>query len=180
MAQLAEMGVAIPDEYRGAMALVGEWQVVSENPAEPNIQAGSEKSLNIGVRKRKFDGDEEIEAAGEVVQRKIWGSTTKSYPDKSKTDLDALLSGSLPVQKDETALPDKSKGSDLDETGEKQVQSTDVEDGSSHFSEAVAIKQEDAPEAPSSACQPQDHTPDTGSLPETLFKKRKSKSVRQK
>ncbi|KLJ08448.1 hypothetical protein EMPG_16134 [Blastomyces silverae] len=111
LAQLVEMGVAIPEEFRGDMALAGDWNVVEEtttgskDPAEADSLAG----LNVGVRKRKFEGQEEEEAAGEIVMRKGWGSTTREFPGKEKEeDLDALLERTTELRrkKRETETPD--------------------------------------------------------------------------
>lgn len=102
LAQLAEMGIAVPDEFRGEMAMPGDWKVVSETPVEETI---SEDPLNVGVRKRKYEGQEE-EEAGEVVLSRGWGSTSKRYPRADEGDapnLDALLSGVKSVKKEETA-----------------------------------------------------------------------------
>ncbi|KAJ9647885.1 hypothetical protein H2199_001661 [Coniosporium tulheliwenetii] len=72
-AQLAEMGVAIPEEFRREMAMVGDWQVTAERPVFPGVKKEEEdedvkpEALNIGVRKRKFEGQEEVEEAGETV-----------------------------------------------------------------------------------------------------------------
>ncbi|OJD20622.1 hypothetical protein ACJ73_08042 [Blastomyces percursus] len=93
LAQLVEMGVAIPEEFRGDMALAGDWKVVEETAAESKDRADADAlaGLNVRVGKRKFEGQEE-EAAGEIVMRKGWGSTTREFPRKEKEeDLDALL-----------------------------------------------------------------------------------------
>ncbi|PGH00480.1 hypothetical protein AJ80_09171 [Polytolypa hystricis UAMH7299] len=87
MTQLVGMGVAIPEEFRPDMALAGEWQTVET----PSTSQEDIARLNIGVRKRKFEGQEEEEAAGEIVARKGWGSTTRTYPGEDDADLEALL-----------------------------------------------------------------------------------------
>lgn len=87
--QLVDMGVAVPDEYRADLALVGDWKIVSQRKVdEPVI----DESLNKGVRKRKLEGQEEEEEASETVVRRGWGSTIKRYPGEGSDDLDALLS----------------------------------------------------------------------------------------
>ncbi|KAJ9668610.1 hypothetical protein H2201_001252 [Coniosporium apollinis] len=106
-AQLAEMGVAIPEEFRREMAMVGDWQVTAERPVFPGVKKEEEdedvkpEALNIGVRKRKFEGQEEVEEAGETVVRKGWGSTFKEYPGSKDAgdDLEALLKGVGTVKK---------------------------------------------------------------------------------
>ena len=100
LAQLAEMGVAVPDEFRAEMAMAGDWKVVSQKPLEDTT---AEDPLNVGVRKRKYEGQEEEEEAGGVVARHGWGSTSKKYPGAGNGDapnLDVLLSGVKSVKKD--------------------------------------------------------------------------------
>ncbi|MDI1490795.1 MAG: hypothetical protein OHK93_001999 [Ramalina farinacea] len=101
--QLAAMGVAVPEDFRREMAMAGEWSVQSQRIIESGgeIDEGIKKEededdkkkvLNVGVRKRKHEGQEEEEEAGEKVVRKGWGSTTKAYPGAGgDNDLDALL-----------------------------------------------------------------------------------------
>jgi len=66
-------------------------QVINESLPEP--------SLSIGVKKRKFEGQEEEEEAGEVVARRGWGASTKRYPGQDTTDLDDLLAGPILLKK---------------------------------------------------------------------------------
>ncbi|KAJ5596714.1 hypothetical protein N7450_003172 [Penicillium hetheringtonii] len=106
MAQLAEMGVAIPQEYRADMSLAGEWQTLSETKVATDDQEGAAKS--VGVRKRKHEGDEyeegegiEGDAPGKTTSQG-WGSKLRTYPgqqDEEDDDLDALLSSSKEFKK---------------------------------------------------------------------------------
>ncbi|OQE24566.1 hypothetical protein PENSTE_c007G06223 [Penicillium steckii] len=106
MAQLAEMGVAIPQEYRADMSLAGEWQTLSETKVATDDLEGTTKS--VGVRKRKHEGDEDEEgvgneddAPGETTSQG-WGSKLRTYPgqqDEEDDDLDALLSSSKEFKK---------------------------------------------------------------------------------
>jgi hypothetical protein len=93
--QLAAMGIAVPDEARGGMALKGEWTVVKQEVVGEVGQDGEYKALNKGVRKRKLDEDEaERELAGETITRKKgWGQTYKSLPGKGgdEDDMEALF-----------------------------------------------------------------------------------------
>ncbi|OOQ91020.1 U1 zinc finger domain protein [Penicillium brasilianum] len=112
MAQLAEMGVAIPDEYRGDMALAGEWQTLSETKVED--LEGAAKS--IGVRKRKHDGeeeeDEEDDDGGNPSERLVsrgWGSRMRTYPGAENDDdgdLDALLATTKDLKRSKPQVPD--------------------------------------------------------------------------
>ena len=94
------MGVAVPEDFRREMAMAGDWQTTSERPVYDNDLAKKEEAedvkpggLNVGVRKRKIEGQEEEEEAGETVVRRGWGSTIRAYPESGgeKDDLSALL-----------------------------------------------------------------------------------------
>lgn len=106
LAQLAEMGIAVPEEFRGDLAMAGDWQVVSERvihdhdhdngeegvKKEEDGEEGNEErkyaaagGLSIGVRKRKYKGqrDEEEGGGGDEVgemmaARRGWGSGSGS------------------------------------------------------------------------------------------------------
>ncbi|KAL2814855.1 hypothetical protein BDW59DRAFT_19741 [Aspergillus cavernicola] len=105
MAQLSEMGVAIPDQYRGDMALAGDWQTVSEKVIQPEKEG---KQSTLGVRKRKHDLDEEEEAKREAERfvSKGWGSATRHYPGsgaQEDEDLDALFASTKDSKKTKIA-----------------------------------------------------------------------------
>ncbi|OJJ94869.1 hypothetical protein ASPACDRAFT_48318 [Aspergillus aculeatus ATCC 16872] len=114
MAQLAEMGVAIPDEFRGEMALAGTWQTVSEKVIDSGEEGGSTAGRSVGVRKRKLEGgnggagdadvdEEEAEAKREAERfvSKGWGSSVRRYPGakENDTDLDALLASTREIKR---------------------------------------------------------------------------------
>lgn len=88
--QLAAMGIAVPDEARGEMALKGEWAVVKEEVVGEINEHGEFKALNKGVRKRKVDEEAvERELAGETItKKKGWGQTYKTLPGRSGDDED--------------------------------------------------------------------------------------------
>lgn len=194
LAQLAEMGVAIPEEFRGEMAMAGDWQTVSESPLFDTIKAendtGDSKAefLNIGVRKRKYEGQDEEDETGEVRAKRVWGSTTRSYPGLSPQDdeLDFLLGkSSVPVKPNEEATSHANRGDNDPEKPSvgrilKQEPVSDRTPGS------PLIKSEDfdepatAQEAPSSLNSPaikQEATPPDSGI---VFKKRKPKPIRNK
>jgi hypothetical protein len=132
MAQLAEMGIAIPDEYRREMAMAGEWQTISTRPVydapdvvgrdgdkvkeeeSPEGPKSGEPKVRVGKRRHEDDA-EEGETAG---RRKPWGSSTKTYPGRIDIDddLDTLLTSTRPVvarhipdapaEKDTDSVPD--------------------------------------------------------------------------
>jgi len=83
------------------MAIAGDWQNLSQKVVEEPF---SEAPLSKGVKKRKYEGqqedEEEKEAAGETVVRRGWGATTKTYPGHHNANLDDLLSSSVSVKKE--------------------------------------------------------------------------------
>lgn len=100
LAQLADLGVAVPEDFRKEMAMAGDWQTTSERIVYDRVKEEEDRdtkseALNVGVRKRKFEGQEEEEEAGEVVARRGWGAQIRAYPgmtDDGDDDLNALLS----------------------------------------------------------------------------------------
>lgn len=188
MAQLAEMGVAIPDEYRGDMALAGEWQTLSETKIE-EIE-GAAKS--IGVRKRKHDGDEEDEddESGNPSERLVsqgWGSRMRVYPGAQNDDddegLDALLASTRDLKKAKVPLPD----ANLELS--KSVEEPKPELASSVKKEEDAAESKDQEtgstthvktEEPSVlSITPTEEKPSVEDAPGPVFKKRKAKVMRK-
>lgn len=111
LAQLAELGVAVPEDYRREVAMAGDWQVTSERiiyenehveKMEEEAEGKQPGGLNVGVRKRKIVGQEDEEELGQPVARRVWGSTTRTYPGYSgdDADLDALLSNTSTFRRD--------------------------------------------------------------------------------
>ncbi|KAL4932140.1 putative formin binding protein [Aspergillus undulatus] len=160
MAQLAEMGVAIPEAYRGDMALAGDWETVSETVVRPEGEEGEEKQGTLGVRKRKAgaDIDEEEEEAKKEAERFVsqgWGSRTRRYPgakDEPDEDLDALLASTKEVKKKDSGT----------------AEGKDTTDGKEDKTEEV---KEEGPgiEAPAQEEEPSG----------VVFKKRKPKAMRK-
>ncbi|KAF2842494.1 hypothetical protein M501DRAFT_1008393 [Patellaria atrata CBS 101060] len=114
LGQLAAMGIAIPEEYRREMAMVGDWEVVSETPiGSQGVKKQEDEDVkpalqNIGVHKRKLGGDEEEEDVAITEKRKMWGRSFKSYPHSKgeEDDLDALLDiGRTPSSTEKNTKP---------------------------------------------------------------------------
>lgn len=109
MTRLAELGVAVPEEYRREMAMAGDWQTSSERFIYDEVKKVEEtqdikpNGLNVGVRKRKHEGQEDEEEAGETVVRMGWGSASRTYPGArdGEVDLDELLTSTSAAQKKE-------------------------------------------------------------------------------
>lgn len=118
------MGIAVPEQTGPEVAAVGGWQKVSQRvvnePAEP-----IDDKLNIGMRKRKFEGQEEEEEAGEALVRRGWGSTTRTYPDSASTPdgLDSLLAAPMFNKKRRKGIKDSGE----EETKENIASSTNPE-----------------------------------------------------
>ena len=126
MAQLAELGVAIPEEYQKEMALAGEWQIVAEHDPprhtkeevnddddeeadqsdddDPDAKKKKKtKKDDVRIRidpKRKRPGDgSQSEGEAERVKKGPWGSRIKTYsnPQAGEDDeLDRLLASTKP------------------------------------------------------------------------------------
>ncbi|KAK7624422.1 hypothetical protein IWX50DRAFT_599517 [Phyllosticta citricarpa] len=171
LAQLAAMGVAVPDEYRGEMAMVGEWQTVSVKPIGGEQKSagdnGASGALNVGVRKRKKDDDDEEDEGGAQRPKRGWGNTFKTYRSTAKgaatdDDIEALLSTARkPVVKEEVD-PEEVK---------PDPEASDAAP-SAKLSDIPPVKTEDEQEEQAGAAK----SDGVG----VVFKKRKSKALRQK
>ncbi|KAL4892137.1 hypothetical protein BDV59DRAFT_180923 [Aspergillus ambiguus] len=173
MAQLADMGIAIPEEFRRDMALTGEWQTVSERvirPADEESSGQPESSLGVRKRKHEPDVDEEEEEARREAERfvsKGWGSRTKAYPGAGDdADLDALLSSTTELKKPKApaATADASAEEDKNET-------------TSGESDKLQAAQEKPSDASGSAPVAKAELEDAGVG--VVFKKRKPKAMRK-
>ncbi|EAT85388.1 hypothetical protein HBI56_136110 [Parastagonospora nodorum] len=151
--QLAAMGITLPDQARGDLAIAGEWKTVStEVVGEVNEDGEFTKvALNKGVRKRKLDEEEEEQKeAGEIItKRKGWGHTYKSFPGSNggEDDVESLLAKKKP-QVD--AAESTAGGSTLKK---EETQADDVgvalqDIPTAEEAEASIKKEEDAPTAP--------------------------------
>ena len=192
LAQLAELGVAVPEDFRKEMAMAGDWQTTSERPIYETVkkEEGSEDvkpgGLNVGVRKRKFEGQEEEEEAGETVAKRGWGSTTRMYPDAAgdgEDDLDALLNTTKTIKRP----VNDSKSSPSDVTAGNQDQQAIAQKSGSPA--APSLKREESfkpgipdliPDEGNAASKTTIKKEDQATEPGILFKKRKAKPIRQK
>lgn len=172
--------------------MAGDWQTTSERVIYDNDFIKKEEDsedvkhggLNVGVRKRKFEGQEEEEEAGEMVIRKGWGSTIRTYPgaEGDEDDLNTLLNTTKTVTRE-------GEGSQTLESGRlsrpEQADSHATTKGSQPNLELPAIRKEEpagnggVPNT--SSIQPavlkqEENPPDSG----VVFKKRKVKPIRQK
>ncbi len=85
--------------------MAGDWQTLSETPIyDRDFKKEEEEDVkpdkhSIGVRKRRFEGEEE-EDASEPVVRKAWGSTFRTYSEagpSGDSDLESLLERSKTI-----------------------------------------------------------------------------------
>jgi len=187
--QLAEMGVAVPDDFRKEMAIAGDWQVtyqraIYDTPKKEEEEDVKPDRLAIGVRKRKFEGQEEEEEAGETVIRRGWGSTTRAYPGAidEAHDLDVLFNSTRALKRGDQALGDTKSRSPLPHVDEA--------DEATHHraTEAPSIKREETLDTPAlpDAVPAHDDTEaapikseQDAQEPGVVFKKRKAKPLRQ-
>lgn len=200
LAQLAAMGVAVPEEYRRENAMVGEWEsarvekktplprralgetrVKSEVKQEEEVkreEGGDGDGLGVDEVSRKRPADEEGESVGfsfKGKKRPNWGTDTKKYKGGGDDELDALLSSTVVVKKE-------SKGQDGDVPGSGDAEDQPNTEAPKLVKEESETK--DITAAPldgsTTMAEPKeaedDEEPDLGSI----FKKRKVKSTRQK
>ncbi|RDL41808.1 Uncharacterized protein BP5553_01787 [Venustampulla echinocandica] len=195
LAQLAELGVSIPDEFRPEMAMAGEWQVTSERVIVPDGERGPD-AIALGVRKRTVEEEEEDAAE---TKRRRWGSAYRTHPAaEDNSDLDVLLSnatrkGAGPTTKTEV---EKDANSEIKEEAKLEIDSEikaevklEPENGeraSDDIQGPASIKKEPSDgtlhleTAPPLSDATVKQEPQTQVAPEIVFKKRKAKNIRQK
>lgn len=178
-AQLAEMGIAVPEHARAEMAMVGDWQTIARKPV-PESEQSTDDKLNIGVRKRKFEGDEDPEAVEETIMRKGWGSTTRRYPGKEDhvdEDLDTLIAQSItkPLQKT-IGTSSEAKVEDAETHVKREESADNPPPALDEDSKLVAGTTSDS-QTPNSEVKLETDKSNLGSLvePKPMFKKRKPK-----
>ena len=163
--QLVDLGVEVPTELRGEMAMAGEWtvtntRVIEDEPRGSEGDDGAdEKKKNVdavatGVRKKRplsnrdGDGDgadeeaaaeEDAAVQGLFKKPRRWGRDTRHAPgaDEDDAELDALLSGTLVVPKKEGG------GGDADGAREEEGDKIKLDPGS-----GTAVKEEEGNSMP--------------------------------
>lgn len=183
--QLAELGISIPDEFRGEMAMPGEWQVTSQRLVAPEGEGEKKpEAIGFGVRKRVAEDEDE-----ETVQAKKskWGSAYRKHPgaDAENDDLDELLSRVTAPKVDPGALETKQE-SPSDTAAIPKVEAVDSSPVKAESDETPGIKAEPPSDEPSllaegaaiaSADVKQEEGEPVGGV---VFKKRKAKPMRNK
>ncbi|EFX06058.1 formin-binding protein [Grosmannia clavigera kw1407] len=90
--QLAELGVSIPDAFRGELAMAGDWTVTTTRIVDTTPgSASSAGARAIGVRKRRRDGDADND--GDDAEDMGGGGGTSGTGGNSGLDLDAAVQG---------------------------------------------------------------------------------------
>ena len=177
--QLAELGVAMPSDFRPEMAIPGEWTVTNTRVIKSRNEEEAEGSVEAratGVRKREETEEqkEEEEALRGLFKRtKKWGRDSKTMPKHEDKELDALLSGSTfqhpSVEEPEADV--KKEAEDSKDKGNVKVENDVLKDEPSATLKSEATAQ-DAPIKKEADTAP--------GLNPVVFKKRKPKNIRQK
>ena len=196
LTQLAELGVAVPEDFRKEMAMVGDWQTTSERLIYDTVSKEGQDNedfklgaLGFGVRKRKHKEQEEEEGANETVAPRGWGSTVRTYPGGPvDEDLDALLQNTKLLKREHDTIDGEVLISPLAQPGDFTERFSGKEK-SSNAGGRTQIKHEESsdhietseatPEtgiAGASSVKQEDEVADTG----VVFKKRRAKPIRQK
>lgn len=181
-AQLLELGIGVPDEFRGELAIPGEWRVTSTRVISEegeDVKPKRPEAMGIGVRKRAVEEDEEEK----IEEKRRKRSMFKSYPgDEEDRDLDALLSQvAKPKIKDEDEDGEVKK--EPEPAAEEPIAAKETVDG-------VEIKPDPEPSAEAKAGPALSNMPTAADAPVKqedgqptggiVFKKRKAKNIRQK
>lgn len=193
--QLAELGVNIPTELRGNMAMAGEWTVTATRviregngdaegvgeKKEGEMVADQARATGVKRERERTEEEKEQEEAikGLFAKRRKWGVDSKRMPCDDDAELDALLSGPLPVKKEETPPIVKK---------EESQDGAESEGGDQPGDTISHIKKEpsgDEAGLDGVATQPgvgADASPatDEAEPAAVMFKKRKPKNIRQK
>lgn len=194
-AQLLELGIGVPDEFRGELAVPGEWTVTAQRVIGPegvNLKSDRAEARALGVRKREEVKDEEEEIEKKKVKRT---PRYKTYPggEEEDQDLDALLNQvTAPKMKEEETKAQGGFASFKQEPdapeGEAVKQGTvdganikpDPEAASSEVKAEPALADvphvDDAAPASEAAVKREEGVSAGG----VVFKKRKAKNIRHK
>lgn len=204
--QLAALGVALPQQFRGELAMPGEWSVTSTTVVNDDDDDKARRAEHEqaqaqarGAHKRERTEEQlEHEAAvkGLFKKPRRWGRDARGglgggCDDDGSQDLDALLSGGLVVvKKNEEGDEDEVEGVKHEEGGEVPVKDESGDYGVKKESlegkeaettlpslDGPDIKTEDSETAPPKAA-PSEAAADMPVV--VAFKKRKAKNIRQK
>lgn len=180
MAQLADMGISIPDEFRGDMALAGDWQTVSQKVVRAeDFETPDKAGLSVGVRKRKHEGDDEDEETRTFVS-KGWGSRIREYPGagaQDDKDLDVLLDSTKDIKKSKPTTSD-TVAQEGPADSEASVKREEEETKPPESDQPLQPKEGEPSAADKPSIPPVKDEPEEAA-PEVVFKKRKPKAMRK-
>ncbi|CAH0048416.1 unnamed protein product [Clonostachys solani] len=185
--QLAELGVAMPDDFRPEMAMAGEWTVTSTRVIEDKPAEGedSKDTKATGVRKREVTEEEkeEEEALQSLFKKpRRWGRDSKTVGNQDEdADLDALLSGSILTHQSQGPSADLNvKAEDEAPESKEEVKKEESDPVKKEpDTEVQGFTMPDDTAEPKLEPQVKKEDGETGPAP-IVFKKRKPKTVRQK
>lgn len=168
----------MPGEFRGEMAMPGEWSVTSTRVIKDDPEEAQTEAKATGVRKREVtEEDKEEEDAVQKLfkKQKKWGRDSKIVSAGEDRELDALLSGSIMTKKEPKDLPavkteETPDIKEEDDTIKKEEEDTD--------GLAAQVKAEDAD--PEATVKAEDDGEAAAPTAGVVFKKRKPKGIRQK
>ncbi|KAJ4420077.1 hypothetical protein N0V85_000731 [Neurospora sp. IMI 360204] len=166
--QLAQLGVNIPTELRGSMALAGEWEVTNVrvvNEGDSHTSATAAAAAGQGVipvgaegravgvkreRERTEEEKEQEEAIRGLFKRpRKWGVGSKVAKVEEDKELEELLSEGIPLKKEEKIKTEEGeevkKEDEGEKGGEESVKKVKEEDG------GEVVKKEDDADAEESS-----------------------------
>lgn len=183
--ELAGLGVALPTEVRGDMAMAGEWTVTSTRVIEEKGEEEDVARKAVGVRKREVteeEREEEEAVRGLFKRRKGWGRDLKRLPEEKDKELEELLSGDLGAKevKEEVKAEDRDEKVKVEvkeeEDGSRQEEAGEPEVKTEEGGPKIKTEEGDESDLPSAEAKgPAENEP-----PAPVFKKRKAKNIRQK
>jgi hypothetical protein len=192
--QLAELGVSIPTELRGDMAMAGEWTVTAtkilEDPdtTSESKDAAAAAGRATGVKRERERTEEEKEQEdainGLFKKQRKWGVDSKTMPADEDADLEALLSGPLVKTKKEEAEPPRIKAEDGQGDAAEADGAEDVKPEPSPTIKreepepALGLTEERVPGTVTDGTKSTDGAASAAGA--VMFKKRKPKNMRQK
>ncbi|KAI1326765.1 hypothetical protein F5Y16DRAFT_222306 [Xylariaceae sp. FL0255] len=188
--QLAEMGIDVPTELRGDMAMAGEWTVtntrvikdVHDHANDDDADSKSESVATAARKRSKPEGEDEKDEEEEkkaleglFKKPRKWGRDTNRSL-QNEDDLDALLSTPLvkPPKKEEEDSKEVAKDED------PKIQTREEESTSVKTEEGDSILQSVPSAAPGKDAEPVKEEDAEPEAPAVVFKKRKAKNIRQK
>lgn len=201
MAELAALGVAMPDEVRSEFAMPGEWQTVSVTLGKTEKEEREEREREERIRvkqeeerKRKWDemDDDEKELRGFKVQERRWPGADDEEEEVPRWRVKTEVKNESAAGEERRVgfkIEGKVKKEDmteeeiLAEIGGNEQSSRELAGAGEVKKEETNIKKEEEespvmppPIAEDSAAPPADNPPTGG----VVFKKRKVKNIRKK